>query len=81
VDLAPTVLNLLGIKVPDSIDGRIVREALKKGPSPSEIKIESTENMVEARVDNINYQVILYKTYVDGTAYVDSTVTLREKAE
>jgi hypothetical protein len=54
VDLAPTVLNLLGIKVPDSIDGRIVREALKKGPSPS---------------------------YVDGTAYVDSTVTLREKAE
>jgi predicted AlkP superfamily pyrophosphatase or phosphodiesterase len=78
VDLVPTVLHLLGIKVPDSIDGRIIREALNKEPSPSEIQIESKEFIAETRVENIKYKVILHKTFVDGTAYVDSTVTLRE---
>ena len=77
VDIAPTVLYLLGIDDPEAMDGRILLEALKKGPLPVEIQVKSEYIQAETRVDNRLYKTVLYKSFVDGTAYIDSTVTTR----
>ena len=33
VDLAPTVLHMLGVPVPESMDGRVLRELFERDPS------------------------------------------------
>lgn len=43
VDLAPTVLSLLGLQVPPHMDGRVLNEALTDGPDPSELVFEHYE--------------------------------------
>jgi arylsulfatase A-like enzyme len=46
VDIAPTVLALLGLPAPDRMDGRILHEALAEGredpPSPEDAIMEAT---------------------------------------
>ena len=39
VDIAPTVLHLLGLPIPPSMTGRVIEEALRSGPSPSSIRV------------------------------------------
>lgn len=41
VDIAPTILHLLGLPHPDTMDGRILKEALKGGPTPDAQQINS----------------------------------------
>jgi predicted AlkP superfamily pyrophosphatase or phosphodiesterase len=76
-DIVPTVLHLLGVELPDSLDGRIIREMLKEGPAIKEIRVTSEKYIAETTADNIHYQTILYKSSVEGTTYLDSTVTTR----
>jgi len=77
VDLAPTALYLLGVKVPDEMDGRVIREALKSGPPLSAVAVRSEKYRAETIVDGIDYQTTVYQSFVDGTTYLDSTVTTR----
>lgn len=37
IDLAATLLHLLGIAVPDHMEGRVLREAVAGGPAPEEV--------------------------------------------
>ena len=49
IDIAPTVLELLGLEVPGGLDGRVLREAFRNGaakgepPAPRE-RIHSSSN-------------------------------------
>lgn len=43
VDLTPTVLALLGQPVPAHMDGRVLEEALRRGPDPAGVLVEPGE--------------------------------------
>jgi hypothetical protein len=77
IDIVTTTLNLLGIRIPEVIDGRPMTEILKEGPSPSEIEVKSDIQLAKTKVANVEYQFTLHKSFVNGTTYVDSTVTTR----
>jgi predicted AlkP superfamily pyrophosphatase or phosphodiesterase len=48
VDFAPTFLTLLGLPVPSSMQGRVLREGLADGPAPKTTDARSTEVRVSA---------------------------------
>lgn len=69
IDVAPTILHLLGVKPPAPMDGRVLREALVNGgPAP-----KATTQTIEARRDLglIHWQQYLKFTEVDGATYFD----------
>jgi predicted AlkP superfamily pyrophosphatase or phosphodiesterase len=78
VDIVPTILSLFGICIPEVVDGRPIIEAIKEGPSPGEVMVKSEVQIAESKVSNVNYKFTLHKSYVNGTAYLDSTVTVRK---
>jgi arylsulfatase A-like enzyme len=72
VDLAPTVLYLLGIEPPPSMNGRVLHELLREGPSPDEVAVREHTYSAEVILD----EGLRYEAHVD-TAKVGSTVYLR----
>jgi arylsulfatase A-like enzyme len=38
-DLVPTIAFLAGVRVPKTMDGRVLREVLKDGPAPEKVKV------------------------------------------
>jgi arylsulfatase A-like enzyme len=77
VDIAPTALYLLGVDVPDRMDGRVIREVLKSGPPVSAVAVRSEKYSAETTVEGTPYRTTVYQSFVDGTTYLDSTVTIR----
>ena len=69
VDVAPTVLALLGIGDETGLDGRAVSEALDGGPDPEEIAVETRVHTVAAGA----YRAALQISTVDGRRYVDKS--------
>lgn len=74
VDIAPTVLHLLGIEPPHEMDGRVIREALRGGPSPDEVKV-ARRVYISEREDGLRLEAS--EAGVDGTAYFDYTKIFR----
>ncbi len=76
VDIAPTVLNLLGLSVPDDMDGRVIVEVLGEGQGSVEWrkKIHTSEVRIEGGL----YRQEVTLSSVGGTAYVDSGSGWRE---
>ena len=78
IDIVPTTLNLLGVRIPEVMDGRAMTEILKDGPSPLEIEVISDMQLTKTKLPNVEYQFTLHRSFVNGTIYVDSTVTTRK---
>ncbi len=74
VDFAPTFLHLLGIDPPPSMQGRVLREALRDETAPAGA-VETSEVTVE-NADG-TYAVTAVVSEVDGRTYLDYTVTRR----
>lgn len=78
IDLAPTILHVLGIEPPAAMDGRILTELLRNGPSPETVKSEETTHQ-STRIDSeITYKVQLKRISVGKTDYIDSTHVRRK---
>ena len=75
VDFAPTFLHMLGIEIPASMQGRVLHEALRRGPDPSEVTVESTEVQVES--GDGAYRLTATVSQVDGRSYLDYTTVER----
>ncbi len=75
VDFAPTFLHTLGIGVPASMQGRVLREALRGGPDPSDVPIESSPVRVES--PDGRYRLTAVVSQVDGRTYLDYTAVER----
>jgi predicted AlkP superfamily pyrophosphatase or phosphodiesterase len=73
VDVAPTILRLLGIAEADGLDGRVLAEALAGGPDPEQLAVETVVHTVEAGA----YRAALQLSHVDGRRYVDKSWRLR----
>ena len=75
VDFAPTFLHTLGIETPASMQGRVLREALREGPDPSEVPIETSSVRVES--PDGRYRLTAVVSRVDGRSYLDYTAVER----
>jgi arylsulfatase A-like enzyme len=69
VDVAPTILSLLGIEDLGGLDGRVVAEAIEGGPDPEQMLVETRVHTVEAG----SYSAAVQVTTVGGHRYVDKS--------
>ena len=69
IDVAPTVLHLLGVKPPKPMDGRILREALADGGEAPKAVTQTIEAKRELGL--LRWKQYLKFTEVDGAVYFD----------
>lgn len=80
VDLAPTVLHLLGIAAPAEMDGRIWHELLAGGPDPAEVPVETFVHRAETQhPDGLTYEVEMETRRVGTTVYLRGAQTQRSR--
>jgi len=70
VDVAPTILHILGVKPPQPMDGRVLTEALTiDGPvvgTPTTTVLQATN-----RIGNVVWRQYLKRTELNGVVYLD----------
>ena len=71
VDLAPTILALLGLPGGEMMDGRVLIEALIGGPAPSELAVMSEHHSVHRAVSGGTYRQMVRTSRVGDTLYLD----------
>jgi arylsulfatase A-like enzyme len=81
VDLAPTVLHLLGIESPPGMDGRILRELLREDHGSADITVhERTHRAAVTLEDGLRYEAQLDTIEVGSTVYLRGARTHRSQA-
>jgi hypothetical protein len=73
VDVAPTILALLGIDDHDGMDGRVLVEAFAGGPDEAQVGVETRVHTVQAGA----YRAAVQVSEVDGHRYVDKSWRVR----
>jgi arylsulfatase A-like enzyme len=76
VDIAPTVLRLIGVSVPNTMAGRVITEGLRSGPAPSSIAVQHADRVV--RTPDESYTLTAHLSTVDGRTYLDFTEVTRK---
>jgi arylsulfatase A-like enzyme len=76
-DLAPTIAHLLDIPVPKEMDGRVLREVLKRGPAPHKINVHRKQ--WTATLPDGKYSVTVKASLVEGHRYVDEASAVHER--
>lgn len=71
VDLAPTLLHLVGLKAAPTMTGRVIVEALRNGPSPTSIRVALLTHTV--KTPDGAYELTAHISMVEGHRYLDST--------
>ena len=71
VDLAPTVLEMMGVAPPPLMQGRPLREALVTTTDPSDVDCETQTHEAQRRVEGGTYRQRIVVSRVGSTAYVD----------
>jgi arylsulfatase A-like enzyme len=75
LDLAPTLLRLLGLPVPASMTGRVIEEGLRRGPPPAALEVlHGTDT---ASTPDGAYRVSAHTSSVAGYRYLDFSETSR----
>lgn len=74
VDIAPTLLRLLGIPVPRGMTGRVLEEALRNGPD-RQTPVTSSEETV--KTPDSSYVLTAHFSMAAGHRYLDSTSVTR----
>jgi arylsulfatase A-like enzyme len=69
VDVAPTVLRLLGVNAPGKFDGRVLSEALTAESAPPSTKMETVE--AERKFPNGEWRQHLRISHVGDFTYID----------
>ena len=71
IDVAPTILHLLGLPGGDAMDGRVLAEALAGGPNPDAVDWSSELYSTERRLKEKVYRQQIKLSVVGDTTYVD----------
>ena len=75
VDIAPTLLKLLGLPIPGSMTGRPIDEALRTGPALASVRVD---HVIEtAKTADGAYQVQAHISTAAGRRYLDDTEVRR----
>ncbi len=75
VDLAPTLLHLRGLDPPDTMDGRVLHEALADGPDPTAVEVDTVR--IRASRSDDTYVVTATVSSAGEATYLDFTVVER----
>ena len=75
VDIAPTLLRLLGMKPAPTMTGRVIEEALRTGPPIASIVVEHVVKTVKTASGS--YELSAHESRVAGHAYLDFTRRIR----
>lgn len=75
VDLAPTVLHLLGLPPAPTMTGRVIEEALRNGPPPSSARVDRRIQTV--RTPDGSYELSAHISAVGPYRYLDFTEVKR----
>lgn len=67
IDIAPTLLHTLGIPVAETLDGRVLHEALTGGPEPTDIPVERWFETAETEAS----RQAVHFSRAGGARYVD----------
>lgn len=71
IDIAPTVLSILGIYGQSDMDGRVLEEALLDGPELTEVVHSTETHAAERALSKGTYRQSINVSRVAGTVYVD----------
>ena len=71
VDLAPTLLRLLGLDAPRTMQGRPLAEAIRDGSTPASADVEAAIHTSELASGASSYAVSAHLSSVDGHRYLD----------
>ena len=71
VDIAATVLALLGGEPTAAMAGRVLEEIMRGGPEPEVVRVSTLETDAGVVVDGVRYRVVLLRSIAAGHAYVD----------
>ena len=71
VDLAPTALSILGLPGGESMDGRVLEEALVDGPDPDSVESTTETHRAERELGHARYCQEIVVSRVGTTTYVD----------
>lgn len=84
IDLAPTLLKLSGMAKADSMQGRVLAEALKDGPDPASIKVEKRvfrAQMTLMDSEGTAYTQEAQESQAAGVGYIDFVKATRAKGQ
>ena len=71
MDLAPTLLRLMGMKVPASMTGRVIEEGLRAGTGAAPTRVEHVKESV--RSADGAYVLTAHLSKAAGQTYLDFT--------
>lgn len=77
VDLAPTVLRLLGMTPPASMSGRVIEEGLRSGPALSTVRVGHTAR--SAKTDDGSFVQTAHFSSAAGHTYLDDVYVVRRR--
>jgi arylsulfatase A-like enzyme len=77
VDLAPTLLHLLGLQAPPTMTGRVIREALRDGPALSSVRVDRSHATV--KTPDGAYELTAHFSTAAGSRYLDYTDVKRRE--
>jgi arylsulfatase A-like enzyme len=75
VDLAPTLLHLLGVQIPAAMTGRVIEEGLRNGPDISSVRVDHTTETV--KTSDGAYELIAQFSSAASHRYLDFTEVKR----
>ncbi|MBI3494084.1 MAG: alkaline phosphatase family protein [Acidobacteria bacterium] len=75
VDIAPTLLHLMGMKPAPTMTGRVIEEGLRTGPSPASVRVERVDQTVKS--PDGAYELTAHVSIAAGKRYLDSTNVVR----
>jgi len=79
-DIVPTVLHLLGVTLPSTMDGRVLHELIVGGIDPDEVRVhEQTLRTATRLPDGLRYETEAEMRRVGDTVYLRGTQTRRER--
>ncbi|MBN1402059.1 MAG: alkaline phosphatase family protein [Anaerolineae bacterium] len=78
VDVAPTVLHLLGIGVGQGMDGRVLHELFQTGPEPEQMRVRHTQREDTFPAEEGPCRQLLQYSQVGGHLYLDEARFVEE---
>ena len=75
VDIAPTLLRLLGMKPAPTMTGRVIEEALRNGPSIASVRVDHAAETV--RTPDGSYELTAHISKAADHTYLDFTEVKR----